>query len=162
MKKAAAILIVFGLVALSSSAVWAFGPCAFGAPNKPITQEQQAQMQEIWGKFMIETQTVRAQIAGKMEELKTLYAQTTPDKAKIAALQNEIVDLRAAMAKQVIALQAGLSDELYGLAGGMCLRMLHERGLGSWMRDQGPPPPGMGEPMGPGGPGPRPPHRNGR
>ncbi|MCB2226262.1 MAG: periplasmic heavy metal sensor [Desulfarculaceae bacterium] len=63
--------------------------------------------------FLKDTMQLRQTMALKGIELRTEYAQATPDAAKIKALQTEMIDLRAQMAKK--ATNAGLPA--YGFGG---------------------------------------------
>jgi zinc resistance-associated protein len=120
MKKLAAVVLITGLIIGT-------GALVFGADrgeDKAFTQEQRAQFKQAWGQFMTQTQDQRTQLAGKVEQLKILYAQPAPDRAKIAALQNEIIDLRAAIAKNAVTWQMGLSDDLYGRCGERVMHMM--------------------------------------
>ena len=130
MRKLTVTTLVLGLIALSGASAWAWGggPCPFGGPGNnatALTQEQITELQNAHTKFMEQTLEPRAQLASKMEQLNTLYAQANPDKQKIIALQNEIIDLRAAIAKQANTLQAGLSTDLYRTSGCMGLHMMN-------------------------------------
>ncbi len=122
MKKLVATTLVLGFMVLGGANAWAFGPHPYGGTLNP---EQRAELQKVWGQFMTQTQDERTQVSTKVEQLKTLYAQPTPDKNKIAALQNEIIDLRATMAKRAVALQATLDGDVYFPAGMMGMHMLN-------------------------------------
>lgn len=124
MKKFTVAALIVGLFTLSGMSAWAFGSCPDRGWDKALNQEQKMQMKQAWGQFMTQTQNERTQLAGKMEQLKTLYAQPTPDREKIAALQNEIIELRAAIAKMAVNWQSSLSEDLYVPAGMMGMRLM--------------------------------------
>lgn len=112
-KKYAALTAALGLAALISTtalaAPGAGGP-GMGAGMGPgyhmgqgwaqLTPEQQAEIQKAHAEFLNQTLALRQNLAAKRAELQTLYAQPTPDQAKIKALSDEIVDLGAALAKK--------------------------------------------------------------
>ncbi|MFH1035210.1 MAG: periplasmic heavy metal sensor [Pseudomonadota bacterium] len=110
-KKFAALTAAVGLAALiSTSALAAPGGPGMGAGYGPgyhmgqgwsqLTPEQQAEASKAHAEFLNQTLALRQNLAAKRAELGTLYAQPTPDQAKIKALSDEMVDLGAALAKK--------------------------------------------------------------
>jgi zinc resistance-associated protein len=59
-----------------------------------------AKIQQARAKFLTETLDLRKTIAAKRLEMRTFYAQPKKDTAKIKALANELIDLRAQVAKK--------------------------------------------------------------
>jgi zinc resistance-associated protein len=111
MKKVTVILASLALVVMLSGAALAAGPAGkektdFKHPQ--ITKEQVEQINQARAKFLKDTLELRQKVAAKKIELKTLYVQPKPDKAKIKALALELVDLRAALAKKRIEAFSGL------------------------------------------------------
>ncbi len=108
MKRMSVILSALALVALMSTAALARGGMGMGpgmmgpgyAYNTQITPEQQAAFQKARADFLKATQDLRAQIAQRRVELRTLWAQPNPDQARITALNNQLVDLRAQLLKK--------------------------------------------------------------
>lgn len=133
MKKFSATALIVGLIVLGGVSAWAYGPCSFDNWNSSLSQEQKAELQKVWSEFMTQTQESRAKIAANMEQLRTLYAQPNPDKRKIEALQYEIIDLRASLSKQAVAVQASLTDEFFTPFGHMCMGMINDH-PGGWHR----------------------------
>lgn len=139
MKKFAAITAALGLAALlSTSAIAAgpgYGPGAGGPGRGPgyhntLTPEQQAQWDQARAAFLQDTLKLRQEMSAKRAELQTLYAQPNPDKAKIKALSDEMVDLGASLAKKRNDYSANLPAEL---AGGGMGRGRHMGGFGGGM-----------------------------
>jgi len=111
MKKVMVILASLTMVVMVSGAALAAGPgtkgkASFQGPQ--LTQEQVQQIEKARAKFMTDTLALRQKMAAKAMELKTLYVQPKPDKAKIKALALELVDLRSAIAKKRIEAFSGL------------------------------------------------------
>ena len=116
MKKFLTIGLVAGIVALSITAVYAFGP-HFGAgpfaggdcmgyTNPNLTTEQKAKFEQ----FQKETLEVRQKMLAKHSELATLRSQTTPDWKAIGEKQKEIVDLRTQLHKKAYELGIAGTD----------------------------------------------------
>lgn len=108
MKKFLIIGLVVGVVALSITAVYAFGP-HFGAgtfaggdcmgyTNPNLTTEQKAKFAE----FQKETLELRQKMLAKHSELATLKSQATPDLKAIAEKKKEIIDLRTQLQKKAV------------------------------------------------------------
>lgn len=76
------------------------GPGACWQGAQTLSAEDQAKFQESRAKFMTDTLELRKAMATKHVELRTLYAQPTPDQAKIKALNNELIDIRAQLDKK--------------------------------------------------------------
>jgi len=98
-----------------------YGPGRGFGPGPQMTKEDfakfQAKRAEFQAKraaFLKDTAQLRQTKAIKRIELRTEIAQVKPDQAKIQALRNELIDLRAQLAKKANA--AGLPA--YGLARG--------------------------------------------
>jgi zinc resistance-associated protein len=110
-KKYAALTAAVGLAALISTSALAAPGMGPGGPGmgpgahmgygwSQLTPEQQAEAQKAHAEFLNQTLALRQNLAAKRAELQTLYAQPAPDQAKIKALSDEMVDLRAALAKK--------------------------------------------------------------
>ena len=63
---------------------------------------------------------LRKQIAEKQVEMRTLMAQPKIDKAKFSTLANELIDLRAQMAKERIKYMGDDVNQLRGYGAGLC------------------------------------------
>ena len=111
MKRASIIVSALALVARISTVALArggvgpgmMGPGMMGpgyAYNTRLTPEQQAAWQKSRAAFLKDTQDLRAQIAQRRVELSTLWSQPNPDRARITALSNQLVDLQAQLAKK--------------------------------------------------------------
>lgn len=109
MKKWTTITASLALTLTMAAAAWAVGP-GYGmmgrgmgpgyAGQPQITAEQQAEFVKARAAFLKDTQALRQQAAAKRIELGALWAQPQPDQARITALSNELVDLRAQLAKK--------------------------------------------------------------
>ncbi len=108
MKRMSVIFSALAIVALISTVALArggmgMGPGSMGpgyAYNTQITPQQQAALQKARADFLKDTQDLRNQIAQKRVELSTLWAQPNPDQARVTALNNQLVDLRAQLLKK--------------------------------------------------------------
>lgn len=120
MKKLTVILGSMALVATMAVGAWAgpwgqgpgYGPgnCpgyAAGSgggpgygPGPNMSKEDYEEFQAKHAAFMKDTLQLRQSLATKRVELRTLYAQPDADQAKIKALNNELIDLRAQLAKK--------------------------------------------------------------
>ncbi len=113
MKKFATIASALALTAALSVPVFAQGGPGYGpGPGGPgygpgmnpacanLTQEQKNDLAKAHADFMNETLALRQKVATKHVELKTLHAQVTPDQARIKAVSDELVDLKAQLAKK--------------------------------------------------------------
>jgi zinc resistance-associated protein len=130
MKKWTTITASLALTLTIAAAAWAVGP-GYGmmgrgmgpgyAPQPQITAEQQAEFVKARAAFLKDTQALRQQAAAKRIELGALWAQPQPDQARIVALSNELVDLRAQLAKkrnQHLAQFPGIGAQFCGLGRG--------------------------------------------
>lgn len=127
-----------------------YGPGA-GPCWTQLTPEQREKFQKAQAQFMTDTLTLRQAQAAKRIELRTLASQPNPDTAKVRTLADELVDIRAQIAKKRNALLAEFPGALMGRGGGFG----HRGGRGGFGYMGGP---GMGQGGGPGrawgGPGP--------
>ncbi|MEK6673312.1 MAG: hypothetical protein AABY42_07540 [Nitrospirota bacterium] len=104
MKRLLTIGLVVGIVALSITAVYAFGPHYGAGPfagdncmgYTNLTPEQKTKAEQ----FQKDTLPVRQQLLAKHSELMTLKHQAKPDWKAIGEKQKEIVDLRTEIAKK--------------------------------------------------------------
>lgn len=118
MKKTSTILAGLALVALLAAPVWAgpgrgVGPGPGGGPSyQQLTPDQRAQADKARAAFLKDTEVMRTQLATKKEQLKTLRAQPGASPAQIKALSDEIVDLKAKIAKKRNEYAAGLPQSL--------------------------------------------------
>lgn len=106
MKKTLTTGLVIGIIALSITAVYAFGPHygagpfaggdCMGYTNPNLTPEQKTKAEQ----FQKDTLAVRQKLLAKHSELMTLRHQATPDWKAIGEKQKEIVDLRTEIAKK--------------------------------------------------------------
>ncbi len=71
-----------------------YGPRGAWGPGMNLTPEQDQKMQALREGFLKETLPLRNEMQIKQLELRTLWAQTNPDQAKILAKQKEINVLR--------------------------------------------------------------------
>jgi len=118
MKKTIVILMSLALMATVVGAAMArgggpgygMGPGYGKGPGQyqQLTPEQYAEMNKARAQFLKDTLELRQAMQAKRTELAMLYAQQTPDQAKIQALENEMIDLRSAIAKK--ANEAGISQ----------------------------------------------------
>ncbi|MEW5914680.1 MAG: periplasmic heavy metal sensor [Thermodesulfobacteriota bacterium] len=146
MKKVLVILASLALLGVFAGGAyarpWGGGPgWGYGPGYQQLSKEDYAKLVEKRAAFLKETMPLRQQLATKGIELKTLWAQPNPDQAKIQALTNELIDLRAQLAKK--AADAGLAG--YGRGFG--------RGYGMGFGGRGGYGPGYHMGSGPGGPG---------
>ncbi|MBU1276817.1 MAG: periplasmic heavy metal sensor [Proteobacteria bacterium] len=81
-------------------------------PGANMSKEDYEKFQANRAAFMKDTLQLRQSLATKRVELRTLYAQPDADQAKIKALNNELIDLRAQLAKK--ANDAGLAGNGFG------------------------------------------------
>lgn len=104
MKKTFTIGLMVGILALSITAVYAFGPHYGAGPfaggdcmgYTNLTPEQKTKAEQ----FQKDTLAVRQKLLAKHSELMTLRHQETPDFKAIGEKQKEIVDLRTEIAKK--------------------------------------------------------------
>ncbi len=132
MKKLSLTIASLALVAFLSGAAFAAGPghpgpgYGHGYAYQNLTPEQQAELQKARAAFLNDTLKLRQDLAAKRAEMVTLTAQPGYDKAKARALADQMVDLRAQIAKKHNEHFAGLP---YGLMGaGMGRGMGHGMG----------------------------------
>lgn len=111
MKKLAITTISLGMLALIAVPVMAGPKAGPGYGNgqgygrgqgyaQNLSKEDFAKIQAARAAFLTDSQELRKQAAVKRIELQTLYAQPNPDQAKIKALRDEMIDLRAQIAKK--------------------------------------------------------------
>lgn len=77
-----------------------------------LTDDQRSGLNALHQQFTDETATARASIIAKYEEIKILMGTTSPDKAKLKALSNELAELQ----KQVAAKEIDLALEAKKIA----------------------------------------------
>lgn len=145
MKKFATTLAALALAAgLSTTALAASGP-SHGPGHGPgqgpawtqLTPEQQAEATKARADFLNETLALRQKVATKKVELSTLRHQPNPDQAKIKALSDELVDIKAQLAKKhneyaakyPTAFGPGMGRGM-GMGGGKCGGMGGGMGMG--------------------------------
>lgn len=108
MKKAAvSTVLAIAVAAMVSSTALAAPPAGPGTGMRgpgqyyaQVNPEQVKAFQAARAKFMNETLELRKAMAVKRVEMQTLWAQTTPDEAKIKDLKDQMIDLRAQIAKK--------------------------------------------------------------
>jgi Spy/CpxP family protein refolding chaperone len=121
MKKALAVLGLVGLVALTASMAFAWGPgwgrgygYGYGpgvaAPN--LNADQVAKIQKIQSDRYTEMATVRNEMFTKRTELQALFREPTLDQAKISAKQKEIAALQAQMQEKALAARTAVAEAL--------------------------------------------------
>lgn len=98
----------------------------YGPGNQAYSQEEIQKFQEQRAQFLKETLELRKQMAVKSVELRTLYAQPKADQAQIKALANELIDLRAQIAKK----RTNLMGNAKGFGRGFGGRGSGRRGFG--------------------------------
>ena len=122
-KTLTASVVALAMMALLASTALAgpYGPGRGQGPNAPqLTQEQIAKIEQDRAAFMDATLGLRKQIAEKQVEMRTLMAQPKVDKAKFSTLANELIDLRAQMAKERIKYMGDDVNQLRGYGAGLC------------------------------------------
>jgi len=67
-----------------------------------LTDEQKTELRELRQQFVDETYESRAAMMTKHQELRMLMETSSPDKAKLQALSDEVMDLKKAMADKRI------------------------------------------------------------
>ncbi|MBF0573291.1 MAG: periplasmic heavy metal sensor [Desulfamplus sp.] len=77
-----------------------------------LTDDQKNKLNKLHQQFTDETSTARASIIAKQEEIKVLMETTSPDKAKLKAVSNELTELQ----KQVILKEIDLTLEAKKIA----------------------------------------------
>ena len=139
MKRTVVIIGSLALVGALAAGAWA-GPWGqgrgYGPGNCPgpggqyqkMSKEEFAQLKQKRAAFMKDTMELRQKMAVKGIELRTLAVQPTPDEAKIKALRDELIEMRAELAKK--ANDAGLSG-FWRMGKG------YGRGVGPGMRGGG-------------------------
>ena len=117
MKKALSVGLIVAVVALvavgANARGWGRGNGGYGMGGPGYNMPPAAQ--EDYAKFMKDTLAERQQIAAKMVELRSLFAEVKPDQAKIDALRDEVYNLRKALAEK--ADKAGIRSGGYGMRG---------------------------------------------
>jgi len=126
MKPTVVALGLVGVLALASTAAFAWGPWhgrgfgaqGFGPGYGPgpavanLSQDQIAKIQKIQSDRYAEMAKVRAEMFAKQTELRTLYREPTLDKDKIAAKQKEIAALQAQMQEKALAARTAVAEVL--------------------------------------------------
>lgn len=114
MKKSLSLLSILSLMALLSGAAL-YQAEAFGGPGhrgqgfppgQQLTDEQIAQVQQLRADFLTETNELRQKMAANRTECRTLQGQVNPDQARLKALADEMVDMKAQLAKKANEYQA--------------------------------------------------------
>jgi len=126
MKPTVVALGLVGVLALASTAAFAWGPWhgrGFGAQGfgpgygpgpavADLSQDQVAKIQKIQGDRYAEMANVRTEMFTKQSELRALYREPTLDKDKIAAKQKEVVALQAQMQEKALAARTAVAEIL--------------------------------------------------
>jgi Spy/CpxP family protein refolding chaperone len=127
MKKMVVAIGLVGLMALTASAAFAWGPGfgrgmgmgygpgygygpAVAAPN--LSAEQVTKLQKIQGDRYAEMAKVRTEMVTKRTELQALFREPVLDQAKIAAKQKEIAALQAQMQEKALAARTAVAEVL--------------------------------------------------
>jgi Spy/CpxP family protein refolding chaperone len=121
MKKTLVVIGLVGLMALTASMAFAWGPGwgrGFGygygpgvaAPN--LSADQVAKIQKIQGDRYAEMAKVRNEMFTKQTELRALFREPVLDQAKIAAKQKEIAALQAQMQEKTLAARTAVAETL--------------------------------------------------
>jgi Spy/CpxP family protein refolding chaperone len=129
MKRTVVALGLVGALALTASAVLAWGPgfgrgmgMGFGpgyghgyGPGPAVanlTPDQTAKIQKIQSDRYAEMATVRSEMFAKRTELQALFREPALDKTKIAAKQMEITTLQAQMQEKALAARIAVAEVL--------------------------------------------------
>jgi len=124
MRKTVVVIGLMGLVALTASMAFAWGPGwgrGYGyGPYGPgpavvgptLSAEQVAKIQKIQGDRYAEMAKLRTEMFTKAGELQTLFREPTLDKDKIAAKQKEIAALQAQMQEKALAARTAVAEVL--------------------------------------------------
>ena len=126
MKPTVVALGLVGVLALASTAAFAwgpwhgrgFGPQSFGPGYGPgpavanLSQDQVAKIQKIQSDRYAEMAKVRAEMFAKRTELQALFREPALDQAKTAAKQKEIAALQAQMQEKGLAARTAVAETL--------------------------------------------------
>ncbi|MBI4573990.1 MAG: Spy/CpxP family protein refolding chaperone [candidate division NC10 bacterium] len=121
MKRTVVALGLVGVLALTASAVFAWGP-GWGRGLGPgygpgpavanLSPDQTAKIQKIQSDRYAEMANVRSEMFAKRAELQALFREQTLDQDKIAAKQKEIVALQAQMQEKALAARTAVAEVL--------------------------------------------------
>lgn len=78
------------------------GGQGYGAAGANLTQEQQTELNALRQKFIDETYETRSAMMAKHQEVRMLMETSNPDKAKLQALSDEMLELKKSMADKRI------------------------------------------------------------
>jgi len=121
MKRTVVALGLVGVLVLTASAVFAWGPGwgrGFGPGYGPgpavanLSPDQTAKIQKIQSDRYAEMAKVRSEMFAKRAELQALFREPTLDHAKIAAKQKEIATLQAQMQEKALAARTAVAEVL--------------------------------------------------
>jgi Spy/CpxP family protein refolding chaperone len=121
MKRTVVALGLVGVLVLTASATFAWGPGwgrGFGPGYGPgpavanLSPDQTAKIQKIQGDRYVEMTKVRSEMFAKAGELQALFREPTLDQAKIAAKQKEIAALQAQMQEKALAARTAVAEVL--------------------------------------------------
>ena len=124
MRKTVVVIGLMGLVALTASMAFAWGPGwgrGYGyGPYGPgpavvgptLSAEQVAKIQKIQSDRYAEVATVRNEMFTKRTELQALFREPALDQAKIAAKQKEIAALQTQMQEKALAARTAVAEVL--------------------------------------------------
>jgi Spy/CpxP family protein refolding chaperone len=121
MKRTVAALGLAGVLVLTASAVFAWGPGwgrGFGPGYGPgpavasLSADQIAKIQKIQSDRYAEMAKVRNEMFTKRTELQALFREPTLDQAKITAKQKEIAALQAQMQEKALAARIAMAEVL--------------------------------------------------
>ena len=121
MKRTMVALGLVGVLVLTASAAFAWGPGwgrGFGPGYGPgpavanLSQDQIAKIQKIQSDRYAEMAKFRTEMFTKGSELQALFREPTLDQAKIAAKQKEIAALQAQMQEKALAARTAVAEVL--------------------------------------------------
>jgi len=85
---------------------WGRGPGNYDQDDRgyasTLTREQQDRLTDLDRKFYDETRELRDKLWSKSAELNAALAETSPDTAKVTAIQKEVSDLRAKLDEKMV------------------------------------------------------------
>jgi Spy/CpxP family protein refolding chaperone len=121
MKRTVVAVALVGLLALTASMAFAWGPgwgrgygygYGPGVAAPTLSAEQVAKIQEIQNDRYAEVAKVRNEMFTKRTELQALFREPALDQAKIAAKQKEIAGLQAEMQDKALAARTAVAEVL--------------------------------------------------
>ena len=121
MKRTVVALGLVGVLVLTASAAFAWGPGwgrGFGPGYGPgsavanLSQDQIAKIQKVQSDRYAEMAKVRSEMFAKRAELQALFREPTLDQPKIAAKQKEIAALQAQMQEKALAARTAVAEVL--------------------------------------------------